>query len=80
MGRQVNVIYTLPRGEFQVSGKTTLVNMPGGKGFPLELTRVAIAFAGFTFIALGFLLLLIGTLQLRGVLKRRRLEVSRTSS
>jgi predicted Ser/Thr protein kinase len=71
LGSNVTVNYTLPKGQFQVSGKTTQVDLPGGRGLPQEHTRVAIHFAGFTIIALGFGLLLVGTIQLRRILIKR---------
>jgi tRNA A-37 threonylcarbamoyl transferase component Bud32 len=71
MGNSVIVDYTVPRGEFTVSGKTTTVILPGGKGLPHELTSVAIGFTTYAIIIFAVALVLIGTVQMRGVLARR---------
>jgi hypothetical protein len=72
LGNGITITYTIPKGEFHVLGKSTVVNLPGGKGLPSGLTRVAMTFPAYLIIAISLGLLLLGTLQLRGVLMRRR--------
>jgi predicted Ser/Thr protein kinase len=72
LGDRLTIKYTWPR-EFQVSGKTTAVEMPGGKGEPPGLTSVAIKFPAHVVIGLGFALVLLGTLQIRwGLMQHHR--------
>jgi tRNA A-37 threonylcarbamoyl transferase component Bud32 len=76
LGKELTVNYTL-RGEFQVSGRRTQVSLPGGAGQPQNLTTVALGFPGFLIFAVGAVLLLLGTIQLRGILRRRALTRAR---
>jgi hypothetical protein len=71
LGKSLAVNYTLPSGEFQVSGRMTTVNLPGGAGLPPGLTRVVIGFPAYAILAVGLVLILVGTVQLRGVFRRR---------
>jgi MFS family permease len=75
LGNLLTVNYTLVRGEFQVLGKTTVVDMPWGGG--TFLTKVAITLVFQIIIALSFGLLLLGVIQLREVLMRRRQKLQR---
>jgi hypothetical protein len=70
-GDTLTIRYTLPRGEFIVKGKSTLMALPRGQGTPLELTTVAAGYAAYALITIASGLLLLGTVQLRGVLMRR---------
>jgi Protein kinase domain len=73
LGADVTVSYTVPKGEFQVSGgKTTLVKLPRDIVLPPDdRTRVSITFPAYMILALSSGLLLVGAIQLRGVLMRR---------
>ncbi len=75
-GKYVAIDYAIPGGEFRVGGKTTRIEMPGGRGLPPALTKVGIGPAAYIIVALSCCLLLLGTIQLRGVLRRRHTSIN----
>jgi hypothetical protein len=64
MGKSLTVDYAVPKGEFRVSGKATIVKMPEGQR-PPERTRVEIQFPVYLIIGLSVGFILLGAMQMR---------------